>query len=311
MENFTNSNYLILAGLDTISHNKSLYFIFYFFVYSAILFTNLLLVAVILLHERLHEPMYIFICNLCFNGLYGGTAIFPKLLTDIVAEIKTISDNGCLIQIFFIQTFGYNEIFFLTLMAYDRYMAICNPLRYSSIMTKVRVCKLVTFPWLYSFSISLIFIILIMKYSKCYNIIPYVYCESMSFLQLFCANVTVNSIFETCVAVSHFSILTIFVTYTYVQIFRACQNVSKGTKLKALNTCINHLLLLFVSFICGFLTFFQAQVGGSIPHFMEFLISMALFIFPPFLNPFIYGIRTQEIRSTIKKALQKQMIQSK
>uniref|UniRef100_A0A674P2B5 G-protein coupled receptors family 1 profile domain-containing protein n=1 Tax=Takifugu rubripes TaxID=31033 RepID=A0A674P2B5_TAKRU len=143
MTNKTNIFYL--SGLNDLTTNRGLIFTFIFLCYSLIWIVNGALILVIILEEKLHEPMYIFLCNLCINSLYGTAAFYPKFLYDLVTNNRTISYAGCMLQGFVIYSYAATDFSILALMAYDRYLAICRPLEYHSLMTKHKVVLLVCF----------------------------------------------------------------------------------------------------------------------------------------------------------------------
>ncbi|XP_043928750.1 olfactory receptor 4C12-like [Protopterus annectens] len=306
MENSSSETSFILTGFDKIDRFKSSYFAVCLIIYLLSSFANVLLISIIVLHEALQEPMYIFVCNLCINGIYGSTTVFPKLLVDILSEAQYISYIGCFIQTYCLYIFGFNELSLLALMAYDRYVSICNPLRYASVMTKVRVRLLLLVPWLYSFCLVLSCISPTLGQPVCSKIIQDIYCNTLTFLKLSCSAGTVANIFETCISISNGTLLIAVIIYSYVQIFRVSFKVSGGDKAKALNTCMTHLLLLFLYFISGLFAFLQSRVGWiANADFVQFFMSVSCLIIPAFFNPLIYGIRTQEIRKTIQKLIKK------
>nr|XP_014353087.1 PREDICTED: olfactory receptor 4P4-like [Latimeria chalumnae] len=139
MEYNDNITTFVLEGFGKASRLHYLYAACIFLLYLLMVSANLLLIAVIVLRKCLHEPMYIFICNLSINALYGSTSVLPKLIVDLVSERKTISYLGCHVQLFFMHSFTIHEITIITVMAYDRYIAIWTPLRYAVIMTKEKM----------------------------------------------------------------------------------------------------------------------------------------------------------------------------
>ncbi|XP_064413097.1 putative olfactory receptor 13C6 [Latimeria chalumnae] len=183
-----------LEGFGKASRLHYLYAVCIVLLYLLMVSANLLLIAVIVLKKCLHEPMYIFICNLSINALYGSTSVLPKLIVDLISERKTISRNGCYIQQFFIHSFTGHEVTILTVMAYDRYIAIFNPLRYADIMTKAKICILLIAAWLYSVCILLLSTGLTIKLPLCSSAIQRFYCDNMSLLKLSCVDASINKI---------------------------------------------------------------------------------------------------------------------
>nr|XP_014353753.1 PREDICTED: olfactory receptor 4S2-like [Latimeria chalumnae] len=176
---------------------KYLYIYFALLGYLIIIFLNVTLFVLIILEKSLHEPMYIFIGTLSFNGLYGGMAFFPKLIVDLLSEKQTISHVACLIQVFFIHTFVAFEFSILTVMAYDRYVAICTPLRYADIMNNSTICKLLAAAWGLPICFTAMNVLLTMRLPICGSIIEKPYCQLWSVLKLSCVDASINYSFSS------------------------------------------------------------------------------------------------------------------
>ncbi|XP_038817744.1 olfactory receptor 1D2-like [Salvelinus namaycush] len=156
MENSTQVKLFYLFGLKETFNNKSVYFILSLITYLLIITVNLPLIITIIQEKGLHEPMYIFLCSLCVNGLYGTADFYPKLLLDLQSDVQVISYGGWFTQAYVIYTSVMCEISILTVMSYDRYVAICRPLLYHTIVTSLTVRKLLLFSWCYPLFIALI-----------------------------------------------------------------------------------------------------------------------------------------------------------
>ncbi|XP_045074769.1 olfactory receptor 1D2-like, partial [Coregonus clupeaformis] len=148
MENSTQVKLFYLFGLQETFNNKSVYFILSLITYLLIITLNLTLIITIIQEKGLHEPMYIFLCSLCVNGLYGTAGFYPKFLLDLQSDVQVISYGGCFTQAYVIYTSVLCEMSTLTVMSYDRYVAICRPLLYHNIVTSLTVRKLLLFAWL-------------------------------------------------------------------------------------------------------------------------------------------------------------------
>ncbi|XP_041807014.1 putative olfactory receptor 13C6 [Chelmon rostratus] len=195
MINATILSVFSLSGLNdmTTKHRVTL-FSFTLLCYSVILLVNGALIVIIILEAKLHEPMYIFLCNLCINSLYGTSAFYPKFLFDLLSNTHIISYTGCLLQVFVIYSYISSDFSVLALMAYDRYMAICRPLEYHSVMTKHRVMLLVFFSRLVPLLCQTIVMVMTSKLELCGLHIEKLYCENWSILKLSCNSVTTNNI---------------------------------------------------------------------------------------------------------------------
>ncbi|XP_043928749.1 olfactory receptor 142-like [Protopterus annectens] len=305
MEYVSNWTTLILTGFDETDQFKYTYFVVCLIIYLLSSFVNALLISIIVLHHTLHKPMYIFVCNLCLNGMYGSTIIFPKLLIDMLSEDKSISYISCILQTFFLYICGFNELSLLTLMAYDRYLSICNPLKYVSIMTKARVRILLVVPWFYSFCLVLSCLSPTIGYPICSNTIEDFFCNILTFLKLSCTVLTIAHVNDTCISIINSTVLIAVIVYSYAQIFRVSYKASGGAKVKALNTCTTHLLLLFLYFTSGIFALLQSRLQWINNIDVPILTSISSLIIPGFLNPVIYGIRTHEIRKTMQNVIRK------
>ena len=178
MENSSREFMFVLHGLNETRTNKHIYFAFGLVVYIVTLLVNLTLIIAIILDKTLHEPMYLFICNLYVNGLCGASAFYPKILADLLSDFHVISYTGCLAQIYIICCYMFCEATCLTVMAYDRYVAICKPLEYHTIMTKQKVMKLLIFMWVFSVLETSVMTALTARLPLCGNDIDKIYCSN-------------------------------------------------------------------------------------------------------------------------------------
>ncbi|XP_031647282.1 olfactory receptor-like protein DTMT [Oncorhynchus kisutch] len=192
MENSTQVKLFYLFGLQETFNNKSVYFILPLITYLLIITVNLTLIITIIQEKGLHEPMYIFLCSLCVNGLYGTAGFYPKLLLDLQSDVQVISYGGCFTQAYVIYTSVMCEISTLTVMSYDRYVAICRPLLYHTIVTSLTVRKLLLFSWCCPLFIALIALSLAVRISLCGSRIDKIFCDIPSILKHACLPITIN-----------------------------------------------------------------------------------------------------------------------
>ncbi|XP_029529801.2 olfactory receptor 1D2-like [Oncorhynchus nerka] len=260
MENSTQVKLFYLFGLQETFNNKSIYFFLSLVTYLLIITVNLTMIITIIQEKGLHEPMYIFLCSLCVNGLYGTAGFYPKLLLDLQSDVQVISYGGCLTQTYVIYTSVLCEMSTLTVMSYDRYVAICRPLLYHNIVTSLTVRKLLLLSWCYPLFISLIALILTARLPLCGSRIDKIFCDNPSILKHACLPITFNQILNKCMILVHVLQL-LFIVFSYCQIVRTCVKSSKGRiKQKAFSTCSPHLAsLLNFSFVC-FLTLLHSRL---------------------------------------------------
>uniref|UniRef100_H3ACX6 Olfactory receptor n=2 Tax=Latimeria chalumnae TaxID=7897 RepID=H3ACX6_LATCH len=308
MENNSDFSTFIMTGFGEMENMKYLYSLCTLLGYLIILSLNLLLIVVIALEESLHKPMYILICNLAVNGIYGSTAFFPKLIADLLSDIHTISRAGCLTQVFFVRTSTGVEITILAVMAYDRYVCICNPLRYTSIMTYSVLSKLLAVMWIHPLLVFVIVLMFTERLPLCGSVIHKIYCDNWSIVNLSCVDTSVNNIVGIFAVVLVIGLPVVFILISYILILQESIRVSKEAQGKAIQTCSTHIIA-FLSFVFTFLfevTQHRFDIR-NVPHSLRVIMSVQYLIIPPLLNPIIYGVRTREIKIKIIKLLKKRV----
>ncbi|XP_063297491.1 olfactory receptor 52E4-like [Pelobates fuscus] len=280
--------------------------------YFIIIFVNGTVISAVVLNKTLHEPMYIFIAALCVNGLYGSIAFYPILFVHLVYNVQTISYTGCLTQVFFLHTYGSFEMTTLTIMAYDRYVCICNPLRYNNIMSLATVFKLIVAAWLYPIVIVGLHVMLTARLPMCGSLIMKVYCDNWSVVRLSCVDTTVNNIYGFFIASSLVVSALVMLSYSYTKILKVCTRSSKDILNKAMQTC-GPQLITSVNFIVDifFEIFLYRFTPTIIPYNVRQFMSMQFLVVPPLLNPLIYGIKITEMRVKIIKMFNMNKIYNK
>ncbi|XP_026851624.2 olfactory receptor 52E4-like [Electrophorus electricus] len=304
MNNFSNESFLLtIQGFDIPSESILPAFLFATLNYMIILFCNLILLITIIVNKSLHQPMYILLLNLPINDLMGSTALYPQLIKELLWDTRTIQFSACVTQAFFIHMYIVGAVFILTAMAYDRYVAICRPMRYNTIMSNTHIMKIISLVWLSNILMIAVLFILLLRLPRCRSLLTHTYCDNPSLLQLVCGNTAINNIYGlTTVAFSQVVTVGTFV-FTYLQILIACfRNKSSDTRSKALQTCATHLIV-FIIFEClGLFTIISYRLTDIPTHIRQFS-GVAAMILPPTLNPIIYGLRTKEIRMNTLKLL--------
>ncbi|XP_062289630.1 olfactory receptor 52L1-like [Scomber scombrus] len=296
MRNFSEVTYFILADFYGMDDLKPVYFCMFLIIYMTIVAENVVLIGVIYSEKTLHEPMYLLLCNLAVNGLYGSTALLPAVLSNMLSHSHEISLQFCQIQIYTIHTYAIIEFTILAAMSYDRYMAICFPLTYHTIMSH-RVVKLIVFTWLFPMLAFLIVFILTLQLRFCERTIKNVYCVNYLLVKLACTDTSVVNIVGL-LSVALFSLpQLIMIFYSYAHILRICIFSFSKSKLKALRTCTPHLLAITNYSIGCFFEIAQSRFNSSgMPYQTKLFLSLYFLIFPPILNPIIYGLSFQAIR---------------
>uniref|UniRef100_A0A673FXI2 Odorant receptor, family E, subfamily 126, member 5 n=1 Tax=Sinocyclocheilus rhinocerous TaxID=307959 RepID=A0A673FXI2_9TELE len=291
LENESSVLVFTLSGLNETMENRYVFFSFTALFYPLMVFCNVTVIFTIISHKKLHEPMYLFICNLCVNGLFGTSGFYPKFMYDLLSYDHVISYDGCMIQIFVIYSSALCDFSTLTVMAYDRYVAICRPLEYHSIMTNQRVLQCILFCWLTPFFCMSVLIILIARLTLCDSTIEKLYCEIWAVAKLSCFSTTLNNVFGYIVILAYFA-HAVLIFCSYIHLIKKCMK-SIESRHKFIQTCVPHLLSLINVTTALLFDVLYSRYGLSIILSLEFLIV------PPILNPLVYGLNFPEIRKKI------------
>ncbi|XP_074534789.1 olfactory receptor 4E2-like [Halichoeres trimaculatus] len=296
MNNVTKFSHFSLGGFSETRFLKHIYFLVAMLIYMLILCANLLLIAVICRNRSLHEPTYMFPCSLFVNELFGSTAFFPLLLDQLLSDTHTVSVPLCFLQIFCLYTYVFVEFFTLTVISYDRYLAICYPLQYNSLMTFKNMSVNIAAAWLTACIYTVCTVSLSCTLQLCGNVINYIYCNNYSIVKLACSDTKVNNIYGLIFfAIAIFVPLTL-IFHTYMRILRVCFSGSKQTRQKAVSTCTPHLVSLFnFAFGCCFEVIQSRLEMSSLPPLVPIFLSLYLFVCQPVLNPVIYGLKMTKI----------------
>lgn len=286
----------ILSGFnDTINH-RAVFLSLTILWYSVILFSNLVLIMTIVLDEALHEPMYILVCVYCINVLYGTAGFYPKFLADLLSSSHVISYGSCLSQAFVIYSYVCSDTSILALMASDRYLAICVPLQYHSIMTKKRLCVLVCLSWLTPSCIFSINILLTSRLTFCGTNIPRLFCLNWMIVKLACPgiNTYINNIYALA-TLSFYILHWLFIVWTYVYMVKTCVQ-SKEDRAKFMQTCVPHLISLATLFVIVVSDLMHMRFStDSLPQSFQNFASIAVLLIPPLINPLLYGFKLTKI----------------
>ncbi|XP_028656869.2 olfactory receptor 52D1-like [Erpetoichthys calabaricus] len=306
MENSSLIMSFILAPYGEIGSIKYLYFSFVFVLYLVIISVNVALILIIHVERSLHEPMYIYLCCLAINGLFGSTAIFPSILVNLISVTMEISQLSCFIQIFCIHTYCFAEFTNLALMGYDRYIAICHALLYHNIMNLSKMYKLIFLSWVLPICVITVLTVLTAQLPLCGRIIEKIYCDNYSVVKLACTDINNYNIYGlVSVFLSIFPPLLIII-YSYVKILQVSLNASKESQAKALATCTPHLITLGNFFLSVCFEVIQSRFNmHHVPYVVRVILSVHILIFPPLLNPIIYGANTQKIKVCFKRLLKR------
>ncbi|XP_012374434.2 olfactory receptor 8K3-like [Dasypus novemcinctus] len=294
-------NEFILTGITDIPELQAPLFGLFLIIYMISVVGNLGMIILTKTDSRLQTPMYFFLRHLAFIDLGYSTAVGPKMLGSFIVNQNTISYKCCATQLAFFITFIISELFILSAMAYDRYVAICNPLLYTVVMSQ-KVCSvLVAIPYLYSAFVSLLTTIKIFISSFCgYNVISYFYCDSLPLLNLLCSNT--RDIELIILIFSAFNLVSslLIVLLSYMLILKAIlrMNSAEGRQ-KAFSTCGSHLTVVVVLY--GTLFFMYVQPKSSHSFDTDKMASVFYTMVIPMLNPMIYSLRNKEVKAALHR----------
>ncbi|XP_063762621.1 olfactory receptor 10A6-like [Eleginops maclovinus] len=272
--------------------------------YIVIVVANTALIVVICVNRSLHEPMYLFLCSLFVNELYGSTGLFPFLLLQILSDIHTVSAPLCFLQIFCLYTYAHVEFCNLAVMSYDRYLAICYPLQYNTRMTSNKAAIFIILVWLYSFVKFLITLSLNLRLTLCGNTINGLYCQNYLVVKLACSDTQVNNIYGLFGTILTILVPVLPILFSYIRILRVCFSGSKQTRQKAVSTCTPHLVsLLNFSFGCSFEILQSRFDMSGVPSVLRIILSLYFLLMQPLMNPVMYGLQMSRIRNICKHVL--------
>ncbi|XP_053120428.1 olfactory receptor 14I1-like [Hemicordylus capensis] len=307
MSNQSTVSEFILLGFSDIRELQILYFATFFIIYLTALIGNLLVIIVVALNQSLHTPMYFFLMNLSTVDLGYISVTIPKVMNNSLWATRQISYVACVTQLFFFLVFLSSEFFLLTVMAYDRFVAICNPLQYEQLMNKVSCVQMTAAVWIISFCNAVLHTTCTFGITFCSNVINQFFCEIPQILRLSCS----SSFVPEKGAVIACSLLGVgcfaFIVISYLQIFRAVLKIpsAQGRK-KAISTCLPHLIVLFLFYFTGSVAYLRPMSSSSSD--TNLAVAVMYSIIPPFMNPIIYSIRNKEIMSGLWRLLYKNKI---
>ncbi|XP_075695685.1 olfactory receptor 4Q3-like [Rhinoderma darwinii] len=294
-----------LLGLDTFPTLSIALFTLLFIVYILILLGNLLIMVTVYFEARLHSAMYYFLSRLSLVDLCYASVTVPKMLVDFLSQRNTVSLGACITQLFFLHFFAGTECILLTVMAYDRYVAICNPLRYSSIMNKTICYWLEALCWDISFFHSIIQIILTCQLKFCGpNRIDHFFCDINPLSVLSCSDIFIIEIVFVANSGMISALCFIVLLISYMGIINTIVKTRSGEGTgKAFSTCASHLIVVTFFFGPGIFIYLRPSVSYA----ADKMVSIFYTVVTPLLNPITYTLRNKEVKTAIRSFLGKKL----
>lgn len=294
----------ILLGISNQQDWNIFFFFIFLIMYVITVLGNLTIVLAIRLDIRLfHTPMYFLLSNLSLADICFTSATVPKMLVDTLSGVRKISYNGCLAQMYFYIAFGITDSFLLASMALDRYMAICRPLRYATVMSEQACVLLVAASWLVAHLHSLLHTILMSRLSFCAsNQVPHFFCDVFPLLKISCSNTHLNTLVVHTEGALVVNSALLFIVLTYACILVAVLRVpSTEGKRKAFSTCGSHLTV--VSLFYGTVIWVYFQPSSNFSAEKDTLATIMYTMVTPMLNPFIYTLRNDQMKVALRRLL--------
>ncbi|EMP26220.1 Putative olfactory receptor 52P1 [Chelonia mydas] len=298
---FTNPSTFILMGIPGLEAAHVWIPTPFCTIYTIAILGNVSILFIVKMEPILHGPMYYFLCMLAVTDLVLSTSTMPKVLNIFWFNSTEIDFSACLTQMYSIHCFSAMESGILVALALDRYVAICHPLRHSTILTNSVVAKIGLAAVLRSSILAFPYPFLARRWPYCRtNIIPHSYCEHIAVVNLACADTRLSSYYGLFILFSVIGLDVFFITVSYIQILRAIFSLpTKDARIKTFGTCGSHLCAILVFYIPDFFSSITHRFGHNVP--LHFLILMAnvYLLMPPLLHPIIYGVRTKQIRERL------------
>ncbi|XP_061447835.1 olfactory receptor 14A16-like [Rhineura floridana] len=292
----------LLLEFSEVQELQILHFFVFLAFYLATVTGNLLIISAVVFDHHLYTPMYFFLMNLAMQDLGQVSVIIPKSMANSLMNTRHISYSGCVAQVFFFLFFVASDFFLLTVMAYDRYTAICNPLQYEMLMNKQACMQMVASVWISGILDGVLHARGTFASPFCSNVVNQFFCEIPQLLKLVCSDLNLIEIGADVLSVVIGSGCFVFIVITYVHIFSSVLRIpSTEGRQKAFSTCLPHLTVVSIFLCTGFVTYLKPT--SNTPSHLDMALSMIYSMVPPLINPIIYSMRNKEIKNAMSKLL--------
>uniref|UniRef100_A0ABM5GQ04 Olfactory receptor n=1 Tax=Pogona vitticeps TaxID=103695 RepID=A0ABM5GQ04_9SAUR len=302
LRNQSSFTHFILLGFSEVHELQVLFFLVFLVYYLVAVGVNLLIISAILTDHRLHHPMYFFLLNLAIQDVGQVSVMVPKSMASSFMQTRQISYSGCVAQVFFFIFFISSDFFLLTVMAYDRYVAICNPLQYEILMKKQTCLQMTGVVWLSSLLNAMLHTGGTFAAPFCSNTVNNFFCEIPHLVKLACSDMYLIEVGYSLLTVVIGIGCFIFITVTYVHIFTAVLKIpTVQGRQKAFSTCLPHLIVVSIFIITAF-TVYMNPSPKSLPY-LDLAFTISYSMIPPLMNPIIYSMKNKGIKNALAKLL--------
>lgn len=304
-ENATIVTEFLLLGFVYSPDLEILLFLVFLLVYVATVLGNALIIVLICIDQHLHSPMYFFLSNLSFIEIFMTTSVVPKMLANLLAEKKAISFGGCFAQSYFYFFMGSTEFILFAAMSFDRYMAICYPLRYPTLMTRTVCVKMVIGSWIGGFFSVFLSTVLKVRLPYCGpNVINHFFCDSAPLLHLACMDITLIELIDFVGSLILLLGSLSFTATSYVYIIATILKIpSANGRKKAFATCASHFTVVSMGY--GISIFVYVRPSQSDIMSMNKALAVFSGILTPLLNPFIFSLRNEQMKEALREVLKR------
>ncbi|XP_034991225.2 olfactory receptor 14I1-like [Zootoca vivipara] len=292
----------LLMEFSEVRELQILHFCMFLAFYLAALIGNILIISAVAFDSHLQTPMYFFLINLAIQDIGSVSVIMPKSMANTLLNIRYISYAGCVAQVFFFLFFLISDFFLLTVMAYDRYVAICKPLQYEMLMNMQACIQMVIRVWISSFLCGVLHTGCTFSSPLCSNVVNQFFCEVPHLLKMACSDLYLFEI--GAIVLGSVTVLGcfIFIIATYVQIFTEVLKIpSAEGRQRAFSTCLPHLIVVSIFVFTG--CFAYLKPTSNSPSHLDLAFTMIYSMVPPLMNPIIYSMRNKEVKNALSKLL--------
>ncbi|KAM6218171.1 putative olfactory receptor 10J6 [Rhynchocyon petersi] len=292
----------VFLGFSNFHEHQVILFVVFLILYILTLTGNAIIVTIIRIDRHLHTPMYFFLSMLASSETVYTLVIIPRMLASLIAQNHPISLAGCATQMFFFVSLAINNCFLLTVMGYDRYVAICNPLRYTVIMSKKVCVQLMCGAFGIGLVMAAVQVSSIFTLPFCHRVVGHFFCDILPVMKLSCIDTTINEIINFVVSLFVILVPMGLVFISYVLIISTILKIasSEGRK-KAFATCASHLTVVIIHYGCASIAYLKPKSDNSAEQ--DLLLSVTYTIITPLLNPVVYSLRNKEVKDALRKVV--------